>query len=176
MGGSSVTGKARAMRECFVKVLDELYSGRGPEATAVEKAQREDGLLDADTGEVLRDDPDDPMRVAMRQVQGVFAELDRATVVKRMRDGRKAKAATGRKATGSYAFGTESIGEGRDRDAGPRADERPAVAEIVRRRRAGESHRAIAAALDEAGIRPRRAASWSAMSVRNIAEREGVVS
>ena len=52
-------------------------------------------------GEVLEDDPDDAMRSAMRQMAGVFAQLDRALTVKRMRDGRKAKAAAGGKASGS---------------------------------------------------------------------------
>lgn len=131
-------------------------------------------VFTADTGEVLRDDPDDPMRTAMRQVQGVFAQLERATLVKRMRDGQRAKAATGRKATGSYAFGLQGTGEGRERDAGPRADEQPAVAVIAERRRAGDSYRAIAGQLDALGLRPRRAASWSAMSVRAVAQRVGV--
>jgi DNA invertase Pin-like site-specific DNA recombinase len=39
-------------------------------------------------GEVPPDDPDDPMRTAMRQMAGVFAELDRRMIVKRLRDGR----------------------------------------------------------------------------------------
>jgi DNA invertase Pin-like site-specific DNA recombinase len=33
-------------------------------------------VFTADAGEVLRDDPDDPMRTARRQVQGVFGQLD----------------------------------------------------------------------------------------------------
>jgi len=32
-------------------------------------------VFTADSGEVLRNDPDDPMRTAMRQMAGVFAEL-----------------------------------------------------------------------------------------------------
>jgi recombinase len=46
------------------------------------------------------------------------------------------------------------------------------IARIVKLRRAGESYRAVAATLDAEGLRPRRAASWSAMAVRNIAQRE----
>src|SRR5215469_8140179 len=48
-----------------------------------------------ETGLVPEDDPDDPMRTAMRQMRGVFAQLDRALIIKRMRNGRKAKAADG---------------------------------------------------------------------------------
>lgn len=123
-------------------------------------------------GEVLQDDPDDPMRTAMRQMQGVFAELDRSMIVKRMRDGRRAKATTGRHSVGSYRYGTQGAGEGRARDAAPRSDEQQAVARIVELREEGRSYREIAAVLDEEGHRPRRAASWSAMSVRNVAIRE----
>ncbi|WP_116951459.1 recombinase family protein [Jiangella endophytica] len=70
----------------------------------------------ADQGEVVKDDPDDPMRTAMRLMMGVFAQVDRMLIVKRLRDGREAKAATGKKATGSYAFGYKGHGRGRDRD------------------------------------------------------------
>jgi DNA invertase Pin-like site-specific DNA recombinase len=129
-------------------------------------------MFTAETGEVQRDDPDDPMRTAMRQVAGVFAELDRKAIVKRMRDGRRAKAAEGRHAVGQYRYGYTGQGKGRDRDAAPRADEQRAVARIVELRRAGQSYRTIAAALDAEGLRPRRAASWSAMAVRNVAQRE----
>jgi DNA invertase Pin-like site-specific DNA recombinase len=142
------------------------------EATLAVAWQAGGSVFTADSGEVLRDDPSDPMRTALRQVVGVFAELDRRMVVKRLRDGRAAKAGTGRKVTGSYPYGYAGAGQGRNRDAAPRADEQAAVARIVELRRAGESYRAIAATLDAEGLQPRRAASWSAMAVRNIAQRE----
>jgi DNA invertase Pin-like site-specific DNA recombinase len=75
------------------------------EATLALVWQRGTRVFAADTGEVHRDDPDDPMRTAIRQVMGVFAELDRKMVAKRLRDGRLAKAAAGRKAVGDYPFG-----------------------------------------------------------------------
>lgn len=158
-----------------VSHLDRLARQLTTQEAILALAWRESAaVFTAEGGEVLRDDPDDPMRTAMRQVQGVFAELDRATVVKRMRDGRKAKAAAGRKSTGAYAYGTHAVGEGRDRDAGPRDDEQAAIRVIAEQRSAGQSYRVIAAHLDELGMRPRRAASWSAMSVRNVAQRAGV--
>ena len=125
-----------------------------------------------DTGEVHRDDPDDPMRTAIRQVMGVFAELDRKMVAKRLRDGRLAKAAAGRKAVGDYPFGYAATGKGRERDVGPTEAEQKVVARIVELRRAGRSYREIAKALDTEGQKPRRAASWSAAAVRNVALRE----
>jgi DNA invertase Pin-like site-specific DNA recombinase len=129
-------------------------------------------VFTAEDGEVRQDDPDDPMRTAIRQVQGVFAELDRKTIVKRLRDGRRAKAAEGRHAVGPYRYGYQGTGKGRDRDAGLRADEQTAVARIVELRRAGRSYRTIAATLDTEGHRPRRATTWSAMAVRAVAQRE----
>lgn len=93
------------------------------------------------------------------------------TVVKRLRDGRRAKAAEGKHAVRPYAFGYEGTGKGRERDAGPRADEQHAVARIVAMRAAGEPYRTIAAALDAEGLRPRKAQRWSAAAVRNVALR-----
>lgn len=131
-------------------------------------------VFSADSGEVLADDPDDPVRTAIRQVMGVFAQLDRAMVAKRLRDGRMAKAAAGRKAVGDYPYGFRGTGKGRDRDAGPNQAEQAAIHRLVELRRQGMSYRHIAEALDAEGHKPRRAASWSAMSVRNVAIREGV--
>ena len=116
-------------------------------------------VFTADGGEVHEDDPDDPMRTAMRQMHGVFAQLDRSQVVKRLRDGRRAKAASGRKAVGAYAYGYRGQGTGRDRDAAPEPTEQLAVRRIVELRREGASFRIIASTLDAAGHKPRRAAN-----------------
>ena len=135
-------------------------------------AARAHAYAAAEGGEVHEDDPDDPMRTAMRQMRGVFAQLDRAQIVKRLRDGRRSKASEGHHAVGAYAFGYRGDGQGRKRDAVPDAEEQAGVDRIRVLRKAGQSYRAIAAVLDQEGIRPRRAATWSAMSVRNVAERE----
>jgi DNA invertase Pin-like site-specific DNA recombinase len=156
----------------IVARLDRLARGLTTQEAILALVWREGGrVFTADGGEILRDDPDDPMRTAMRQMMDVFAELDRRTVVERLRDGIKAKAATDRKATGSYAYGYQGSGKGRERDAAPH-DEQWAVSRIVELRRAGESFRAIAATLDAEGLQPRKAERWSAMAVRNIAVRE----
>lgn len=175
-----------------VAKLDRLARKLTTQEAILALIWREDGrVFTADDGELLKDDPDDIMRTAMRQMVGVFAELDRKTLVKRMRDGRKAKAADGKKATGQYAFGTTGVGKGRDRDAAPHPDEQKAVDRIVELRRAGESYRAIAATLDAEGLKTRRTLTleakaldagqeppapigWSAMSVRNVALRAGL--
>ena len=90
-----------------------------------------------DTGEAHRDDSDDPMRTAIRQVMGVFAELDRKMVARRLRDGRAARATAGRKAIGDYPFGYTATGKGRERDARPIEAGQKVVTRIVELRRAG---------------------------------------
>lgn len=130
-------------------------------------------VIAADDGEVLQDDPDDPMRTAMRQVQGVFAQLDRGMLTKRLRSGMRVKAGQGRHATGVYPFGYRAHrGNGRQVDKGPDEVEQWTVDRIRELRGAGESYRSIAARLDLEHRRPRYAESWSAMSVRNVWERE----
>jgi DNA invertase Pin-like site-specific DNA recombinase len=112
-------------------------------------------VFTADAGEVLRDDPSDPMRTALGQVVGVFAELDRRMVVKRLREGREAKAAAGRHAVGADRYGTAGTGRGRTRDAAPHAEEQAAVTRILPLRAGGKSYREISARLDVDGYRPR---------------------
>jgi DNA invertase Pin-like site-specific DNA recombinase len=125
----------------------------------------------ADSGEILPDDPDDPMRTAMRQMVGVFAQLDKSLAVKRMRDGRLAKAATGRHSVGVYAFGSTGGGEGRDRDAVPVDGEVATVERIVELRGEGLSFRKIISQLEAEGFAPRMAEHWSPSTVRTIALR-----
>lgn len=124
----------------------------------------------ADSGDIA-EDQDDPYRIAMREMAGVFAGLERRIIVKRLRDGRAAKEAAGRKSVGAYAYGTHGAGEGRDRDAAPNPAETAARARILELRAAGDSYRAIAEQLDTEGLKPRRAAKWSAMVVRSICQK-----
>lgn len=149
--------------------LDRLARSLTVQEAALAVVWRSGGrVFTAESGEVHQNDPDDPMRAALRQVVGVFAELDRATTVKRLRDGRAAKAAAGRHATGSYAYGYEGQGKGRDRDAGPREEEQAVLQRILTLRGEGASYRSICQTLAEEGHHPRRAAAWSPMTVRNI--------
>jgi DNA invertase Pin-like site-specific DNA recombinase len=116
-------------------------------------------------GEVLRDDPDDPMRTAMRQMAGVFAQLERAMVVKRLRAGAATKRANGGYAGGGLAYGTASVDGRVVVDPG----EARTVERVRELRAAGASYRAICETLTAEGFRPRRAEQWSPMVVRRIA-------
>lgn len=136
---------------------------------------REGGrVFTTEDGEIRPEDPDDPMRDLIRQIMGSIAEFDRKTTVKKLRDARKAKALTGKHAVGQYKFGETGVGKGRDRDAGAHDGERVAIDRILalRWQCPQSSYREICAVLDSEGIRPRRAAQWSPMTVRNIVERE----
>jgi DNA invertase Pin-like site-specific DNA recombinase len=69
--------------------------------------------------EIPQDDPDDPMRTAMRQIMGVFAQLERPMAIKRMKNGRATKAEQGGFAYGSPAYGQSARGR---RDWAARCD------------------------------------------------------
>lgn len=118
-----------------------------------------------DLGEVLEDDPDDPMRTAMRQMSGVFAQLERGMIRARMRAGKARKAEEGGYVGGAPPYGYRADGGELVED--PR--EQDALRLMRRMRRKRESLRAIAEALTEAGYPTKRGAdSWHPMAVSRI--------
>lgn len=62
-------------------------------------------VFTVDVGEIHEDDPDDPMRTAMRRMRGIMAELEAGLIRKRMRDGRAAARAQGRSIGGPRSYG-----------------------------------------------------------------------
>jgi DNA invertase Pin-like site-specific DNA recombinase len=121
-----------------------------------------------DAGEVLRDDPEDPMRTAMRQMAGVFAQLERAMIAARMRRGRREKASKGGYAGyGSPPYGFRAEGG----ELVPDPTEQEALKLVKKLHRRGRSLREIGRALTEAGYEPRRADTWSAEMVRRLVAR-----
>lgn len=127
-------------------------------------------LYTADGGEVTPDDPDDPMRTAMRQMSGVFAQLDRAMVVKRLRNGRAEKAIRG----GYAGFGSPRFGQ-RSVDKELVADEREAAvtARMRELRDSGMSYRLIAGQLNAEGLAPKRGGMWHPQTVSRVLQRQG---
>lgn len=157
----------------LVPKLDRLARSVTVQEVALALIWRDGGrTFSAESGEILKDDPDDPYRTAMREMAGVFAGLERRVIVKRLRDGRRAKAASGRHSVGQYPYGWRGEGQGRERDAVEDPDEQRALAWMLDLRDGGASFREIAAALDMLGIPPRRAQRWNQMSVRNALNRE----
>ncbi len=128
-------------------------------------------VFTVDGGEVERDDPDDPMRSAMRKMVGVFSELERAMIIKRLRDGRRTKSARGGYAGGRPRFGT------RAEDGVLVADksEAKAARRMLQLHKRGMSLRQIASTLDAEGYKPRGKA-WHPQAVKRIIERDQVAS
>jgi DNA invertase Pin-like site-specific DNA recombinase len=125
-------------------------------------------LFTVDGGEVTPDDPDDPMRTAMRQMSGVFAQLDRAMVIKRLRNGRQTKAQQG-----GYAYGSPAYGQ---RAANRKLTANAAEAKVIERMRdmqaAGQSIRAICAQLNAEGIPSKRGGAWHPQTVARVLTRQ----
>ncbi len=118
--------------------------------------------------EVPQDDPDDPMRTAMRQMAGVFAQLERAMVVKRMRNGRVTKADQGGYAGyGSPAFGTHSV----DKELADDDREQAVIKRMRELRDTGLSYASIASQLNTEGMTSKRGGMWHAQTVSRVLAR-----
>lgn len=123
-------------------------------------------------GEVLAEDPDDPSRNLIRQVMGAVIEYEKNMSVMRMRHGKRAKATTGRKTDGQYAYGYQQTGTGKERDAGPEPVQQSVVARIVEMRDDGASYREICDALNADGVPTKQGKTWVPMTVKRIFDRE----
>lgn len=126
--------------------------------------QRGGRVFSADAGEVLPDDQDDPMRTAMRQMAGVFAQLDRAMIAKRLRDGRRVKAERGGYVAGSPRYGFRAEGG----ELVPDAAEQVVVARMAALTGGGASLNAIAGVLNAEGVPSKRGGRWTAASVSRV--------
>ncbi len=126
-------------------------------------------VFTANGAEVHQDDPDDPMRTAMRQMAGVFSQLERSMISKRLRDGRKAKA----RASDHYAWTFAPWGytkEGSELLVDESSPAWESVSLAASLRDDGHSLRRIARALEAARLVPPRESSehWSASQVSRL--------
>ena len=146
--------------------LDRLARELIVQEAILSRVWKSGGVVHATTrGEILADDPDDPMRTAIRQFMGVVAQLDRALVAKRMRNGRKAKAAAGGYAGfGSPAFGQHSV----DGELVTKEAEAEVITRMRELRGAGLSYRLIAARLNEEGLKSKRGGEWHPQTVSRV--------
>jgi len=120
-----------------------------------------------DEGEVLQDDPSDPMRTAIRQMMAVFHQLDRAMIVARLQGGRRVKADQGGYAYGSPRYGQRS----KDKQLVPDDAEQAAIARVAELHRGGASLRQIGDTLTAEGHRPKRSERWHPQKIANIIRR-----
>jgi DNA invertase Pin-like site-specific DNA recombinase len=119
-------------------------------------------VFTADHGEHLEDDEDDPMRTAMRQMRGVFHQLDRGLIRKRLRGGRHAKGEQGGYAYGAPPFGKKAVDNELADD-----DTETATLTLMRRWRdeEGLGHRAICRRLNEMRRPAKRGGQWHPSTV-----------
>jgi DNA invertase Pin-like site-specific DNA recombinase len=117
-----------------------------------------------DGGEILEDDPDDPMRTAIRQMRGVFAQLERGLIRQRMAKGRREKRAQGGYVAGSPRFGMKA----HDKALVIHQEEAEALSLIKRLRDEGLSLRAIVRQLEAKGVPSKRGARWHPTTVARL--------
>jgi DNA invertase Pin-like site-specific DNA recombinase len=149
----------------LVPRLDRLARRLTIQEAALAQVWRHGGLMiAADHGEVARDDPDDPMRTAMRQMMGVFAQLERSMIVARLRRGREMKRATGGYAAGRPRYGYRADGG----SLVPVPEEQRAITLARRLRKRGLSYRQLADRLEAEGLLPRSGGRWHPAMVSRL--------
>lgn len=120
----------------------------------------------ADDGEQLEDDPRDPVRTAMRQMRGVFHQLDRGLIIKRLTEGRAAKGDKG-----GYAYGAPRFGQRAEEHELTEDERENAIVEEMERWRDEEklSIRAICARANERDDMPaKRGGKWHPTTVARL--------
>lgn len=128
-------------------------------------ASRGISLISADTGEdITKAVSEDPMKKAIIQMQAVFAELEKNSLVRKLRAARKRKRAAGHRVEGRKPFGA-------------RKGEPETIRRMVELRAEGMSYRQIAFTLDQEGHptrdgRRKKGKTWSSQSIWRILERE----
>lgn len=122
----------------------------------------EDALLDPAGADL------DPSRKMVRTILGSVHEYEKSMIRLRMAAGRRRKAEQGGYAYGSPGYGWRAAGGA----LVPDEDEQAVIRTIMEMSAAGASTRAIAAALNAEGIKPRRAELWSNATVAGIIRRE----
>ena len=158
-GFSQMIADLNGIRTIIVERLDRLARSVTVQEQAITWLAAHDvDLIVADTGEnVTEAYMADPMKRALIQIQGVFAELEKSMIVKKLRLAReKAKTVRNGKCEGQKAFGEVD------------AAELDVVKMIRVLRIQGDSFGKIARKLDLAGIKTRNGGSWQPSTVRSI--------
>jgi DNA invertase Pin-like site-specific DNA recombinase len=75
--------------------IEKAKPSQEQEAALVQVWQAGGKGFAVDTGEVLADDPDDPVRTFVRQVLGAVSHLEAGMIARRLRRGRHHKAEQG---------------------------------------------------------------------------------
>lgn len=151
------------VRLVVVESLDRFARSLAVQVALIAKLQEYGvSLISATTGECVTDGGSDEMREALVLIQGVFNQLEKKRLVRKLRLARDAMRDRDGRCEGPKPYG-ELPGEG-------------AVLErLLLFRSSGMSYRQIAAAMNAAGIPPRRGRLWTAGSACAIVKRAAVV-
>ena len=152
---------ANGCRTVIVEGLDRLARElRIQEALLAYLAAKGVTLISARTGENVTEALlEDPMRAAMVRMQGVFSQLEKELLVKKLRKSRQAKAA----ATGKC--------EGRK----PVQESCPEAWKLIKKLRGAQvKYVAIANELNTKGIMNSVGKPWTASSVQSLCHRNGI--
>jgi DNA invertase Pin-like site-specific DNA recombinase len=152
------------VKTVIVESLDRLARDLMIQSTLLAKLAAEGvTLLAANTGEdVTAAMKGDPMRKAMIQLQGIFAELDKSLTVLKLRKARDAKRKTQGWCEGPRPFGLD-----------PKRPEEANVVERIARHHKGKprlSLSKIAADLNNLGFKTRMGRAWSKMTVKSVVD------
>jgi DNA invertase Pin-like site-specific DNA recombinase len=109
----------------------------------------------------------DPTRTLVRRIIGALSSYEREVIAMRTQAGRRRKADMGGYAYGAPPFGMRAEGG----DLVVDAVEQAAIARVVELHMAGASIRAIAATLNEEGIRTKQDKRWHPTTVARLIER-----
>jgi site-specific DNA recombinase len=152
------------IKTCIVESLDRLARDLMVQSTLLAKLSAEGlTLIAANTGEnVTEAMQSDPMRKAMVQIQGVFAELDKSMLVRKLRKGRDAVRKEKGRCEGRKPFGHYD-------------GEQDTLDRLVTLRQPGEngkrmSYRKIADQLNSEGLVNRTGTRWTEANVKKVLE------
>lgn len=119
-------------------------------------------VFTVDGGEVLKDDPTDPMRTFCRQILGAAAQLERGLVIARMQSGKKRSRAAGFYSGGSVPFGYRLLDNGKLEHV---ATDLELAHDIRAMRSTGLTLREIAESLNKKKIKTSHGSAWYPMTV-----------
>ncbi len=148
-----------------VSSLDRLARSLTVQEAALQQVWSADGrVFSVDTGEVITDDPDDPVRTFVRQVLGAVSQLEAGMISRRLRRGRQHKASSGGYAHGAPPYGFRAEGGA----LVPDVREREVAAIIKELRSEGLSLRQISTRLNQQRIPAKRGGHWYPQTVSRI--------
>lgn len=149
-----------------VASLDRLARSLTVQEAALQQVWSAGGRVFAvDTGEVLADDPDDPVRTFVRQVLGAVSQLEAGMIARRLRRGRLHKLQSGGYAHGAPRYGWKAEGG----ELVPDPVEQAVVERISELRAEGASFREIAETLNTDGVLSKRGGRWYPQTVARVA-------